>query len=256
MKIEAIRTRVLKPPKDDLLEVLAGYLPPLEENSVVVISSKVVAIWQGRCEKMPEGSSDDVRLVKDALAREESEAHLERDMRYKYSRLWTVYEGVLTGRAGIDESNGEGYFILLPKDAKKAAQDIRAYLREQRGVEALGIIITDSRSVPMRNGTLGVALGHAGMSALYDYRGRKDIFGRMLEFERMNVVDSLATAANLVIGEGDENTPLAVCTDIPHAVFTDDEASDPLLHAEVTMDEDLFAQFLAPHEWQKKCKGK
>jgi F420-0:gamma-glutamyl ligase len=41
------------------------------------------------------------------------------------------------------------------------------------------------------------------------------VFGRPFKFSRVNIADSLATAAVLCMGEGDERRPLAVISDAP-----------------------------------------
>ena len=82
-------------------------------------------------------------------------------------------------------------------------------------IKKLGVIITDSRTFPLRAGIMGVALGYAGFRAVRDYRGTKDIFGRVLKMSRTDVGDSLATAAVLCMGEGKEQQPLALIKDAP-----------------------------------------
>ncbi|MCA9363856.1 coenzyme F420-0:L-glutamate ligase [Candidatus Kaiserbacteria bacterium] len=249
MQITPIQTRKLQPPQDDLLAVLKESIKTLSEKSVVAVSSKVVALWQGRCIKIDESNR---RAQKEALIKEEADRYLEKDPAFLHSRLFTIYEGVFTSSAGIDESNGNGYFVLLPKDAAAAAAAIRAFLIERYAVTELGVVIVDSRTMPMRNGVVGVSLGHAGFKALYDYRETEDIFGRKLKFERLNVADALATAATLALGEGSECTPLALCADIPHCVFLEEDSEDALLTPKVPLEHDVFAQFLAPHPWKQK----
>src|SRR5262249_14849593 len=112
--------------------------------------------------------------------------------------------------AGVDESNAAGKLVLLPKDSFKAATKIRKTLQKKYGVKNLGVLITDSRLFPLRAGIVGVALGYAGFKGVKDYRGAKDIFGRILKYSRVDVADSLATAAVLEMGEGAEQQPLAV----------------------------------------------
>jgi dihydrofolate synthase / folylpolyglutamate synthase len=103
--------------------------------------------------------------------------------------------------AGIDESNGDGKCILLPRDSYETAYILWRELREISGIENLGIIITDSRTIPFRNGTTGVSLGHAGFEGIRDYRARLDIFGRPFHYARTNIPDALATAAVHLMGE-------------------------------------------------------
>ena len=87
------------------------------------------------------------------------------------------------------------------------------------GRKNLGILITDSRLLPLRAGTVGVALGYAGFEGVKNYIGKPDIFGRKLKMQKTDVADSLATAAVLCMGEGNERKPLAVITDAP-VIFT------------------------------------
>lgn len=244
----AIKTRPLEPPYDDLLEVLDASLGKLHEGSIVVVSSKVVAIWQGRCEKIPTEHAD---VYKEMLVKREADKYLEKDAMYRFSRLFTIFEGLFGSSAGIDESNGHGWYVLLPKGSDTAADAIRTHLKTRDGLNNLGVVIVDSRSVPMRNGVTGVALGHAGFNALYDYRGKEDIFGRTLKFERTNVADCLASSATLMMGEGDECTPLVVFEDVPRVVFTDAQETDFMLTKSVDMHDDVFAQFFEKQDWQQ-----
>ena len=117
--------------------------------------------------------------------------------------------------AGIDESNAKGNIILLPKDPFTNARKLRLWLRRHYKLKKLGVVITDSRVMPMRAGVVGVALGYAGFKGLRDYRGKKDIFGRRMKFTQTNIADSLATAAILTMGEGKEQQPLAIIEDAP-----------------------------------------
>ena len=89
------------------------------------------------------------------------------------------------------------------------------------------MVITDSRSLPLRLGITGLALGYAGFQGLKDYRGTLDIFYRPFKFSRVNIADSLATAAILCMGEGSERQPLALIKDAP-VKFVDQVSADEL----------------------------
>jgi F420-0:gamma-glutamyl ligase len=117
--------------------------------------------------------------------------------------------------AGIDESNANGKLIMLPKNSYLAARKLRKRLMHKWQLKDLGILITDSRSMPLRAGVTGVALGYAGFRGVRDYRGTPDIFNREFKMSRTDVADSLAAAAVLVMGEGREQFPLAVIEDSP-----------------------------------------
>jgi coenzyme F420-0:L-glutamate ligase/coenzyme F420-1:gamma-L-glutamate ligase len=129
----------------------------------------------------------------------------------KTKNVWlTVTEGMLMANAGIDESNGNGRLVLLPKDSYKTAARIRSALMKKYGVKKLGVVIADSVVMPMRKGVVGAALGYAGFKGVKDYKGKKDLYGRKFRFASSNIADSLATSAMLEMGEGDERKPLAV----------------------------------------------
>jgi len=250
MRIEAVRTRKLTPPKDDLLQVLGESLPNLKEKSVVAMSSKVVAIWQGRCEKIPSDGSE--RAYKDELTKQEADMYLERDDAPHSINLCTITHGTLILSAGIDKSNGNGYFALLPKDPMRTAEDLRNHLKKLHNIKELGVIITDSHSIPFRNGTLGVTLGYAGFQSQFDYWGQKDVFDETLpKFEQLNVTDSLAVAANAVMGEGGECTPIAVISDIPHIVFADEELDDVRSRLLLSLERDVYGLFFNSFPWRK-----
>jgi len=119
-------------------------------------------------------------------------------------------DGVVMANAGVDESNANGKIILLPRDSFQTARSLRNYFKHKYNLKNFGVIISDSRSLPLRSGITGVALGYAGFNGLKDYRKELDIFGRPFHFSRVNVADSLATAAVLCMGEGNERRPLAL----------------------------------------------
>ncbi len=119
----------------------------------------------------------------------------------------------------------------------------------------LGVIITDSTSVPLRRGAIGFALAWSGFKPLRDYRGSKDLFGRVFEIEIANLADSLAAAANLLMGEGTECTPLAVIRDAPGVVFTDSDREPKGSELRVAPANDLFAPLLfVGKKWKRDSR--
>ncbi|MBI4121782.1 MAG: coenzyme F420-0:L-glutamate ligase, partial [Parcubacteria group bacterium] len=148
--------------------------------------------------------------AKEKLIRAES------DLAVPTKYVWlTVKDNMVMASAGIDESNASGKLILLPKDSFKTAGLLRKQLRQHYGVKQLGVLITDSSTIPLRASVIGVALGYAGFRGVKDYRGKPDIFGRKFVFSRTDVADSLATAAVLTMGEGNEQQPLAIIEQAP-----------------------------------------
>ena len=171
---------------------------------IVVVTSKIVALSEGRfCVVKNEKE-------KDEIIKSESEWGI----KTKYVYL-TIEDGDVLANARVDESNANGKLILLPKDSFVAADKIRAYLIKKKKLKKLGVIISDSRLLPLRAGVVGVALGYAGFKGIKNYIGKPDLFGRPFEFSKTDVADSLATTAVLVMGEGKEKQPLAIISDAP-----------------------------------------
>ena len=117
--------------------------------------------------------------------------------------------GLIAPNAGIDRSNGGGTAVLYPDDPRGAAEMLRRAIQIRTGAR-VGIIISDSRLLPARAGTVGMAVACAGLEPVDDARGRPDLDGAPLKVTVRAVADSLAAAANLAMGEGSESTPVAV----------------------------------------------
>lgn len=203
MIVKAIKTSIFKE-GDNLQVFIVRHIPRPKEKSVVVVTSKIAALSEGRT------AAKKSEKEKEKLIRKESDFALET----KYCWL-TIKDGVVMASAGIDESNANGKLILLPKDSFKTAAAIRKFLITRCKVKNLGVLITDSRTIPLRAGIVGMALGYAGFKGVKDYRKKKDIFGRPFHFSRTDIADSLAAAAVLVMGEGKEQQPLAIIENAP-----------------------------------------
>ena len=209
----------------------------------MAITSKIVAICQGRYAKI--GSVNKGQLIE-----KESEYFLPPGPNGFYL---TVKYGILSASSGIDESNGGGYYILWPKDPQKAANEIRVYLAKKHGVKNVGVLITDSKITPLRWGVTGVSITHSGFAAMNDYIGTNDIFGRELKFTKTNIMDGLGGAAVMLMGEGSEQTPLAVIENVPFVNFqqrnpTQKEIKEVCIGM---MQDDLYSTLLTSVKWRK-----
>lgn len=214
MKFLPIKTRVMVPPRDDLYKVLDQYLPRLHEGDILVITSKIVSIHQGRSIKIHK------RINKEKLIRSEAEAWTQ-GIKYQGKEVvLTIKNSTLIPSAGIDESNGSGYYILWPKKPSLEALNIARYLKTKHRIQKFGVIITDSHTLPLRTGVTGIAIGFFGIQPLKDYRGTKDIFGRKLIMTQANLVDSLAGISVMLMGEGAEQTPLLLIRDAKFVQFS------------------------------------
>ena len=208
MLVKPFKTKLFKE-NENLLAFLDRYLPKIKEKDVIVVTSKIVALSEGRFCIVKN------KKEKDAVIKKESEWGI----KTKYVYL-TIKDGDVLANAGVDESNANGKLILLPQDSYISAEVIRDYLRKKYRLKKLGVIITDSRLLPLRAGVIGISLGYAGFKGIKDYIGKPDLFGRPFEFSKTDIADSLATAAVLVMGEGTEKQPLCVISDAP-IEFTD-----------------------------------
>ncbi len=203
MKIKAIQTRKLIPPQDDLFSVIKESVDEIPEKSVLAVSSKVVSIWRGRC--LSKGEVSKKELIK-------------RESDYFYEsghRVVTITNNSIVLSAGIDESNADGYYILPLKEPQKNAEEIKEWLKENYALKEVGVLIVDSIGLPLRRGSVGIAIGFAGFAPLRDYRQKSGLFGQKIKFSQLNIADTLASSATLVMGEGSESTPLAVIEEAP-----------------------------------------
>ena len=246
MIIRPIKTRKFLPPKDDLWDLISSSITALEEESVVVITSKIVSISEGRCVKS--GS-----VGKDELAKREAEFYLPRNEVPGKWLMHTLTKNQLIASAGIDKSNGGSFFILWPKNPQRSAKKIWGFLRKKYSVKTIGVVITDSHTVPLHRGLVGMCIGYFGFEPLRDYRGKKDIFGEELKMSQTNIPDSLASAAVFEMGEGNEQTPLAVISNLDSKIkFTGEgPATEKYNSFEVPVKEDLFYPFLKSVKWKR-----
>ncbi len=193
-----------------------------QEGDVIALSSKYVAISQGRVVELatvvPTQKAHELAVrynMNPTLAQlvvQEAE-HIFGGIPLGFLLTWR--EGVISPNAGIDRSNiPNGYAVLLPDDAYRTAREIRTALQDHYGV-SLAILLTDSWLVPGRWGTTGVALSMSGFEPLQDERGKLDLFGNPMAVTQRSMADTLCVAAQLVMGERDEATPIAVVRNAP-----------------------------------------
>lgn len=118
--------------------------------------------------------------------------------------------GMMAPNAGVDASNaGHDSLIMYPASPHKTAETLRRRIFLDTGI-LVGVILADSRLMPGRVGTVGVAVACAGLSPVIDMRGRSDLDGRPLKVTFQAVADSMASAGNYIMGEGSQSTPYVV----------------------------------------------
>lgn len=203
----------------------------LRDGTLIAITSKIVSLAEGQL--VAPDQMDRKRLI-----RQEADQILGE---VSHNHTITLKHGLMIPGAGIDSSNSKNEdYILYPKDPWGSAERIGRFLRGHFGFSNLGVILTDSHSVPLRRGVVGISLAHWGFRGIEDCIGKPDLFGRPLKFTKRNVVDALAGMAVLLMGEGDESQPLAVIANAP-VEFIEGADRDDLL---VTPENDLYLALL------------
>lgn len=227
MEIFGLKTDVLQNRFDlaeGIFKALKKNQKKISERDILVVSSKIVALSQGRIVEIkkihPSRRALSLQKIPYATGREDPrfiELILrEADKVFPGKMLTTIKDGILIPAAGIDRSNApDGFAILWPKNPWKTAQDLWKKLRRKFRIKKLGLVICDSHCRPLRWGTAGLALSWAGLNGVEDARGQKDIFGKKLRLTRKAVADNLASSALLVMGEAGEKIPFAIVRGAP-----------------------------------------
>jgi len=228
----------------DLIDDLVG--PTLRDGDVLVISSKFVAVSEGRIVSLdavtPSGKA--LELSRSfAIPPELCELIVQESDQILggvNGFILTLKHGLLTPNAGIDKSNIEhGRVVLYPTDPLASALRIVESVKSRRGVH-VGAIVSDSRLMPTRMGTTGVALAAVGFQAIRDMRGRPDLFGNPLRVTRQALADDLCSGAQLLMGEADEATPIVLARGLDASLMGDYRYA--MKDFSVPLDQDVFVQ--------------
>jgi coenzyme F420-0:L-glutamate ligase/coenzyme F420-1:gamma-L-glutamate ligase len=188
----------------------------LEEEDIVVVTSKIVSKAEGRV--------INIEKISPSTMAENYSHYLESDPRkvevilseskrivrmVKKLMICETHQGLICANGGVDQSNVEqGKLVLLPKTPDKSAQRIRQEIRKKLKID-VAVIITDTFGRPWREGQINTAIGIAGISPLKSYVGMKDHFGYELKSTNIAIVDEIASAAELVMGKSDR-IPIAI----------------------------------------------
>lgn len=211
-------------PGDDLVALTIDALErskyEARDQDVFVFSQKIVSKAEDRyvdlaaiipspqARELAAETEKDPRLVEVVLSQSR------RVLKFRKHVLITVHKlGFIMANAGVDHSNlqagNEDFVLLLPDDPDGTCLDIKQRLDDYYST-GVAVLICDSVGRPWRNGTVGLALGCAGLPGVRDLRGNPDLYGRPLEVSQVGYVDQIAAAANLVMGEAEEGQPLVV----------------------------------------------
>ncbi len=231
-------------PREDIVETLIMAAEnngvKILEGDIIVVCSKVVAKSEGRiisldsvkpseeAIRIASISNKDPRLV-ELILRESSEIlKVERN-----NIIVLTKHGIVGANAGIDQSNtgGAGRVILLPVDPDASANKIRRRIKEKLGID-VAVIVSDTYGRPFREGQINLAIGFAGICPYRDYRGQSDRDGYILRIKNIAIVDEIAAAAELVMGQATENTPFAIVRGVEYSRCEDASFKDIVMPKE------------------------
>lgn len=217
----------------------------LNDGDVIVIAHKVVSKAESRivrlkdikpsekAEKIAKVTLKDPGLVELILQETKSMVKASPEILIVENR-----QGFACINAGADKSNveGEDAYALLPTDPDQSAKQIRSEIMRLTG-KKVAVIISDTYSRPFRRGQVEFAIGVAGIDPFRDYRGQKDLFDYVLKVKNTAVADEIASAAELVMGQGEEGVPVVIIKDLGGIKWKENASSNDLL---ISRDEDLF----------------
>jgi coenzyme F420-0:L-glutamate ligase/coenzyme F420-1:gamma-L-glutamate ligase len=201
----------------------------LAPGDVLVIAQKIVSKAEGRLVRLAdvtpsaralelaEITKKDPRFIEVVLS-ESKEV-----LRARFNTLIVEHRlGFVCANAGVDRSNvaphgaeDDEVLLCLPRDPDGTCQRLRDELRAATGAD-IGVIINDSHGRAWRQGTVGVALGVAGLPALLDLRGKPDLFDYALQITQVGLADELAAAASALMGQADEGRPVIHLRGVPY----------------------------------------
>ena len=234
---------------DDLAELIVKTAQKqgvsIENGDILVVAQKIVSKAEGRvfrlknvkpsekAEKLAKTTLKDPNFVELVL-------QASRKIVKASSEILIVEDenGIICINAGIDKSNVEGKdsYALLPRDSDDSARRIQEKIMELTG-KKVAVIISDTYSRPFRKGQVEFAIGIAGINPFRDYRGERDLYNYVLKVKNIAVVDEIAAAAELVMGQGSEGIPVAIVKNLDGAELTEDFSINDLF---ISKQEDLF----------------
>lgn len=250
LELIAIERIPLIEPGDDLVSIIIEAIKEqkiqLNSGDILVLAQKVVSKSENRYAylkevvptseafKIAKNTDKDPKLIQLILNESVKVIRQAKGVIIVENKL-----GFIHANAGIDKSNIESNIdnpkvLLLPKDPDASASRIKEEILKQMKLK-VGIVINDSSGRAWRKGIVGIAIGSSGVEGLSNLRGKKDLYGNVLEITEVGKVDEIASAASLLMGQANEGFPVILVKGIPETNEFSDVKS--LLRDE---SEDLF----------------
>jgi coenzyme F420-0:L-glutamate ligase/coenzyme F420-1:gamma-L-glutamate ligase len=218
---------------NDLADIVVNALREnniaLEDDDILVFAQKIISKAEGRAVNLTSITPSSrarvlaVQTEKDARVVELILQESNEVLRIRVGAIIVEHKlGFVCANAGIDHSNvagvgdaAEEWVLLLPKEPDRSAEKLRDAVQSKTG-KRIGVLVIDSHGRAWRNGTVGTAIGIAGLPGLQDLRGKPDLFGYTLQVTQVGVADELAAAASLVMGQAAEMTPVVHARGFPY----------------------------------------
>jgi coenzyme F420-0:L-glutamate ligase/coenzyme F420-1:gamma-L-glutamate ligase len=214
---------------DIVVDALLANNLSLQDDDILVFAQKIISKAEGRAVnlatvtpspralELARETEKDARVV-ELILQESNEV-----LRTRVGAIIVEHRlGFVCANAGIDHSNVAGagdaveeWVLLLPAEPDRSAEKLREAIQSKTR-KRIGILIIDSHGRAWRNGTVGAAIGIAGLPGLADLRGRPDLFGYTLQVTQVGVADELAAAASLVMGQAAEGMPVVHVRGFPY----------------------------------------
>jgi len=231
-----------------IVETAAKNNVEIEDRDIIAISQKVVSKAEGRVVKFEDiNPSEEAEKLAEKVQRDPKliELVLKETRRIiKASPEILIVEdkrGLICINAGVDKSNvPRDAYSLLPQDPDESARRIKKEIEKLTG-KKIAVIIVDTFSRPFRRGQVEFAIGIAGIKPFKDYRGQRDLYGNLLKVKNVAIVDEIACAAELVMGQAKEAIPVAIIKNLERAEVSEDSSIRELA---ISHQEDLFRETL------------
>jgi len=234
MQLFPVKTGLVKV-GDNLVETILDSIRKqklvLEEKDVLALASKIVSYSQGRVARLSEvkPSTRAKKLAKEFSLEPEFAEILLRESEKIYGgvekAVLTLKDHMLTPNAGIDNKNAPfGFVVLWPENLVQWLTTFRNNIRLETG-KRVAVMVVDSGLIPLRIGTVGLALAVAGFKPTREWRGKIDLYGKTIMITRHAVADDMASAVHLLMGEASEKTPVVLVKQAP--VDFDDRVYGP-----------------------------
>ncbi len=209
ISLEAVKSKIITADESIITALLRSLgKKKLMNGDIVVISSKVVAVTQGRVVEIKSDEDFMNQIKKEA---DEVIVNSSISQNSPLSVILTKKNNLFIPWAGIDRSNvPQGYAVLWPKAPFLEAHKLHQAIKKKFKIRKVGIVIADSACAPLRKGVQAVAIGYAGFKGVNDLRGSKDLCGNPLKITQQAMADNLASAAALVMGEGADACPFVI----------------------------------------------